>query len=202
MTQIPPQVPPPSTGQPEQPVEETVGNTESLSLDGAHETVGRNRAKTTRNLYVLALLTGFIYTLTGLLEYRPSGPLTYLFPVTVLVGTVYTVMRSFRPGAEPITLGRALIAAGLVPTGVMLAAYAYFLIPDWITADSDGNNWGGLAAVMLLIYTVPVIVPPVGVGLLVRQKERKAESLPVYLGVLAAGAFVWFVFCLLYAFGA
>lgn len=55
---------------------------------------------------------------------------------------------------------------------------------------------------MLLIYTVPVIVPPVGVGLLVRQKERKAESLPVYLGVLAAGAFVWFVFCLLYAFGA
>jgi len=107
------------------------------------------------------------------------------------------VRRSFRPGAERITLGHALIAAGLVPAGVALAALVYMLLPDIYRVDSDGNDWAGLIAFMTMIFTVPVMLPPVCVGLLVREKERRAESLPVYLGVLAGGAFllaiVWFV---------
>jgi len=108
----------------------------------------------------------------GLLEYPLSGPLPSFFLVAVLVGTAYTVRRSFRPGAERITLGRALIAAGLVPTGVTLAALVYMLLPAVYRSDSAGNDWGGLAALLLTIVTVPVMVPLVGVGLLVRRKER------------------------------
>jgi len=156
-------------------------------------------------LYVLALLTGpmdflirsFVDFINGGFVDDASGPLTYLFPVTVLIGAVYMVRRSFRPGAERITLGNALIAAGLVPTGLALTDFAYILLPEVYRVDSYGNDLGGLLAFLGIIGTVPVIVPLVGVGLLVRRKERKAESLPVFLGVLGGAillaAIVWLV---------
>jgi len=48
---------------------------------------------------------------------------------------------------------------------------------------------------------VPVIVPLVGVGLLVRRKERKAESLPVFLGVLGGAFLLAAIVCFVLFFG-
>lgn len=206
MTQLPPQIPPRPEQTP-QTAQGTVASEESLT---------RNRFSTTRGLYVLALLTGPVFLLlNSFVAYPPSRSLSDLFMIAVLVGAVYLGRRSFRPGAERITLGRALIAAGLVPTGVVLLSLVYLLLtPIRYGVDSDGNDWGGFGALLILFFTVPVVVSSLGVGLAVRRREkRKAiavedslvtgmpvpETPPVerlFFGALAVGAFllalVWF----------
>lgn len=161
---------PPRPEQPQQTAQGTVASEKPLT---------RNRFSATRGLYVLALLTGPIGVLCGwFAPYSPAGSLTFLFVVAALVGAVLMIRRSFRPGAERITLGRALIATGLVPTGVLPALYlllfAYMLIPSRYLSDSDGNDgWWVLGILIYTVMAAPVIALLLGAGLTVRGFEKR-----------------------------